>query len=82
MCVMHIINDHTWSSHFKRVVSIGDGHCILHSLVSCLKSVHKTEHDVNLLLGKLVKECNHCYHPRFMTNEVKYIRIKSFSGIR
>ena len=39
--------------------SKGDGHCIIHSLVSCLSSIHETSFDIDIILSSLIHECEH-----------------------
>ena len=53
-----IFNNGAFFNYFKRVRSLADGYCIIHSIISCLCAKYGTfESSVNDLLCKLKNEC-------------------------
>ena len=61
-------------AHYRIVKSIGDGHCILHSLATCLNYYYVKEFSVSWLLEKMKHECtiNYNRYIPFMDGDINY----------
>ena len=84
-----ICNDGAFFNYFKRLRSLADDHCIIHSVISCLCAKYDTfESSVNDLLCKLKNECYeniYEYMPFFdgdynsFFNMHEYVDVKSYN---
>ena len=61
-------------AHYRIVKSIGDGHCILHSLATCLNYIYVKEFSVSWLLEKMKHDCtiNYNRYIPFMDGDINY----------
>lgn len=77
----------TFWSDFVLTRSKADGHCIVHSIASCLNHLHDSTYNVDLMLQKIVAECDNfimkynCYWPEnlnFHEEMKKYVYLKEY----
>ena len=80
----------TFWSNFSLTRSNADGHCIIHSLATCLNHLHDSTYNVDFMLHRLLAECDtfnqkyKCYWPdglNFHEEMKKYVHLKEYRSL-